>query len=197
MSGATVSLLTAPGSAAIAVVEVRGPQAYPLAKQLFTPAGKFLPESPEVGRYWFGTLGSDEVVLSITDAEAVEVHCHGGPRVVRWVIEQFTANGAEERTLRPPAEGFELLQRAPTLRTASVLLDQLNGAFANEVRRILTFIENDPPSAHESLQRLSELGHAIGAHLVEPWKVVFAGDAERRQEFARQRSRRVSAGRRL
>lgn len=178
MSGATVSRLTAPGSAAIAVVEVRGPQAYLLAKRLFTPAGKSLPESPEVGRFWFGTLGRDEVVLSVTDADAIEVHCHGGPRVVRWVIEQFTSNGAKEaatRTLRPSAEGFELLQRAPTLRTASILLDQLNGAFAAEVRCILALLESAPALAAQPLRRLAQLGNTVGRHLVEPWKVVIAG----------------------
>src|SRR5690349_9232287 len=90
VSDTAVSLLTAPGTGAVATVEVRGPRAWELAKQLFTPAGKPLPESPEVNRFWFGTLGSDEVVLAATATEAVEVHCHGGRRVVRWVIEQFT-----------------------------------------------------------------------------------------------------------
>ena len=64
MSDTFVSLLTPPGTGAIATVEVRGPRAYSLAKQLFKPAGKPLPESPEVNRFWFGTLGSDEVVLA-------------------------------------------------------------------------------------------------------------------------------------
>ncbi len=175
MSDATVSLLTAPGTGAIATVEVRGPRAYSLAKQLFTPAGKSLPESPDVNRFYFGTLGADEVVLAVTAADAIEVHCHGGPRVVRWLIEQFTANGAEDRTLRPSVEGFGLLQRAPTLRTASILLDQLNGAFANEVRRILTLLESDPVEARGALYQFAELGTTVGRHLIEPWKVVVAG----------------------
>jgi len=175
VSDTAVSLLTAPGSAAIATVEVRGPRAWDLAKRLFTPAGRPLPESPDVGRFWFGTLGSDEVVLAVTAADAVEVHCHGGLRVVRWVIEQFTADAAEERTLRPSDEGFELLQRAPALRTASILLDQLNGAFALEVQQILRLLETNPDSAKEPLRRLAELGDTVGRHLVEPWKVVIAG----------------------
>ena len=175
MSGTAVSLLTAPGSAAIAVVEVRGPRAYPLAKRLFTPAGKPLPDAPDVGRFWFGTLGRDEVVLSVTAADAVEVHSHGGPRVVRWVVEQFLANGAEERTPHSSSEGFELLQRAPTLRTASILLDQLSGAFATEVRRILALLETAPLVAGAALLYLARLGDTVGRHLVEPWKVVIAG----------------------
>jgi tRNA modification GTPase len=68
-----------------------------------------------------------------------------------------------------------LLQHAPTLRTASILLDQLNGAFATEVRRILGLLETDPPSATEPLRRLAELGNTVGRHLIEPWKVVVAG----------------------
>ncbi|MBN9119368.1 MAG: 50S ribosome-binding GTPase [Planctomycetes bacterium] len=177
MSDTAVSLLTAPGTGAIATVEVRGPRAYPLARELFRPAGKPLPEAPEVSRFYFGTLGADEVVLAATDADAVEVHCHGGRRVVRWVIEQFTSRGAEERTPDPEgARAFELLQRAPTLRTASILLDQLNGAFANEVRRALSLLLGaDFASAGELLQRLVRLSYSVGWHLVEPWKVIIAG----------------------
>ena len=177
MSGTAVALLTAPGTGAIATVEVRGPRAWELAKQLFKPAGKPLLESPEANRFWFGTLGSDEVVLAVTSPDAIEVHCHGGRRVVRWVIEQFTSRGCIEttRTPRPSGDGFELLQQAPTLRTASILLDQLNGAFANEVRRILALLETDPRGAAFSLHRLAELGNTVGRHLVEPWKVVIAG----------------------
>jgi tRNA modification GTPase len=175
VSGTVVSLLTPPGAGAIAVIEVRGPMAYPLAKRLFAPVGKQLPDAPDAGRFWFGMLGGDEVVLAVTGADAIEVHCHGGRRVVRWVIERFTAGGAEERTPCPPGEGFELLQRAPTLRTASILLDQLNGAFALEVQQLLRLLETDPDSVKELLRRLAELGGTVGRHLIEPWKVVIAG----------------------
>lgn len=184
MSDTTVSLLTPPGTGAIATVEVRGPRAWELAKQLFKPAGKPLPEVPEVNRFWFGTLGNDEVVLAVTiprpqgsGPTTIEVHCHGGRRVVRWVIEQFLSRGCieKERTPCPSGEGFELLQLAPTLRTASILLDQLNGAFAIEVQRILGRLKTDPNSVKEPLRRLAELGRTVGRHLVEPWKVVIAG----------------------
>ncbi len=176
MSDTVVSLLTAPGTGAIATVEVHGPRAWELVRQLFKPAGKPLPESPEVNRFWFGTLGSDEVILAVMLNDTIEVHCHGGRRVVRWVMDQFLANGCiEERTPRPLDEGFELLQRAPTLRTASIILDQLNGAFANEVRRILALLDTDPHTAAQALHTLAYFGNTVGRHLVEPWKVVVAG----------------------
>lgn len=176
MSGTLVSLLTPPGAGAIATIEVRGPRAWELARRLFRPAGTPLPEAPEAGRFWFGTLGGDEVILAACGS-AVEIHCHGGPRIVRWVMEQFTSHGCIEstRTPDPSGQGFELLQRAPTLRTASILLDQLGGAFADEVRRILALLETQPDAAKEPLQRLTDLGNTVGRHLVEPWKVVVAG----------------------
>ncbi len=175
MSDTVVSRLTPPGVSAIATVEVRGPRAWELARQLFTPAGKPLPESPELNRFWFGTLGRDEVVLAARGF-AVEVHCHGGHRVVRWVMDQFLSlGGVEERTPRPSGEGFELLQRAPTLRTAAIILDQLNGAFANEVRRLLALLESDPRAAAQPLHTLTYFGNTVGRHLIEPWKVVVAG----------------------
>ena len=91
-------------------------------------------------------------------------------------MDQFLSHGGvEERNPRPSGEGFDLLQRAPTLRTASIILDQLNGAFANEVRRLLAILESDPSSARDPLNRLAELGNTVGRHLVEPWKVVIAG----------------------
>ena len=176
MSDTAVSLLTAPGVGAIATVEVRGPRAWELAKQLFAPAGKPLPASPEANRFWFGTLGGDEVVLAVTADDTIEVHCHGGRRVVRMVIEQFLSHDCiEERNPRPSDEGFDLLQRAPTLRTAGILLDQLNGAFANEVRRILVLLETDLGEAHDRLRRLTRVSYSVGWHLVKPFKVIVAG----------------------
>lgn len=183
MRDTAVSVLTPAGTGAIATVEVCGPRAWELARELFRPAGKPLPEAPEANRFWFGTLGADEVVLAVASGghkppgeTRVEVHCHGGRRVVRWVVEQFLSLGCvEERTPRPADEGFELLQRAPTLRTANIILDQLNGAFANEVRRILGLLEADPDEARAPLNRLAELGNTVGRHLIEPWKVAIAG----------------------
>lgn len=187
MSDTAVSVLTPAGTGAIATVEVRGPRAWELARELFRPAGKPLPAAPEANRFWFGTLGADEVVLAVASGGRqppdetrievrVEVHCHGGRRVVRWVVEQFLSRGCtESRTPRPTDEGFELLQRAPTLRTANIILDQLNGAFANEVRNILAHMETHWYDQWPRISALAARGSSAGTHLVEPWKVVLAG----------------------
>ncbi|MBM3979022.1 MAG: GTP-binding protein [Planctomycetes bacterium] len=182
MSDTAVSLLTAPGTGAIATVEVRGPRAWELARRLFAPAGKPLPDLPEVNRFWFGTLAGDEVVLAATAPDAVEVHCHGGPRVVQMVMAAFEASGGrqppvrsheeENRGLTPPAR---LLERAPTLRTANIILDQLNGAFVTEVRDILAQMATNWWDQWPRIGALAARGSTAGAHLVEPWKVVIAG----------------------
>lgn len=179
MSDTRVSVLTPPGSGAIATVRVSGSRAWELARQLFHPASKKpLPGVPELHRFWFGTLGNDEVVLAATEG-SVEIHCHGGRRVVRWVVEQLLAGGVRElpecdsRTKREsPAH---LLPRATTLRAASILLDQHHGAFDHAISTILSHLDSDHPErAVEPLAELARFAPA-GRHLVEPWKVVIAG----------------------
>jgi tRNA modification GTPase len=190
-----VSVLTPPGTGAIATVAVAGPRAWELARRLFRPAGtKPLPEAPELHRFWFGTLGEaagDEVILAVKQTEpepVIEVHCHGGRRVVPWVVEQFTG---ERRGVSPiwrasgrhpdvPGESTSALRLderqltlAPTLRTAAVLLDQYHGAFDRAVRTIVTKLD----AGETALPELPELASfaAVGRHLVEAWRVVIAG----------------------
>jgi tRNA modification GTPase len=170
----TICVLTPPGSGAIAVVEIAGDGAWEAVKSLFKPAGKALPDTPILHRTWFGTLGEgvgDEVILAVKQVEppVVEVHCHGGRQVVRWVVDLFCRSGrvfearqvgevvGPRKASTRPTNPWELLERAATLRTANILLDQANG----------TVLPSDP-------ERLKALEN-VGRHLVEPWKVVIAG----------------------
>jgi tRNA modification GTPase len=176
-----VAVLTPPGTGAIATVEVSGPRAWEITRQLFHPAGKPLPEPPELNRFWLGKLGGDEVILAVTGPETVEVHCHGGRRVVGMVVEQFTARGCilVGRAVPdiPDTVGHSptyLLQHAPTLRTAAILLDQLHGAFDRAVSHALELLSKDPEAVCIPLRELARWA-PVGRHLVEPWKVVVAG----------------------
>lgn len=173
-----VGVLTPPGTGAIATVAVAGPGAWAAVWTLFRPAGRALPEAPEAGRFWFGKLGdgaADEVVVAVTHADPeprVEVHCHGGRQVVRWVMERFTSTGCTEVDgwdLSKPADShrwelddsaLEPLSRAPTLRTASILLDQYHGAFARV-----------PADRLHALAAYARLGR----HLTDPWTVAVGG----------------------
>jgi tRNA modification GTPase len=62
--------LTPPGVAALAVLAVRGPQAWSIARSLFQPRSKSvsLPDEPRPGQFWLGRFGVealDEVVLAV------------------------------------------------------------------------------------------------------------------------------------
>jgi len=137
-----------------------------LAMRFFRPAKGSLPDEPEIRRVWFGNFGTgigDEVILAAKASDELEIHCHGGIRVIRWIVEQlvgvgcveysafeFNRNGIDPRALEP-------LTRATTIRTAAILLDQYNGAF----------LRGDPTSLRPFT--------SLGRHIVAPWKVVIAG----------------------
>jgi tRNA modification GTPase len=163
-----VTLLTPPGTGAIATVRVAGPQAWNRVRELFS--GK-LPEQSEPGRFWRGKFAGDDVILAVKADGATEIHCHGGRRVVREVMN--LASGGRQppdsldesriRGLTPPARHFPT-----TLRTASILLDQFQGAFARAVDSLL---ESFDPVKLAALAAFAP----VGRHLVEPFKVAVAG----------------------
>ncbi len=170
------AVLTPPGTGAIAVLAVSGPDAWPLVVRRFRPASKPLPQSPTLHTVRLGTLGDgagDEVVVAVTQVSpqvTVEVHCHGGPQVVRMLCGLLDAEGCRraEWWELSRGDGFDaavlpLLAAAPTVRNASILLDQYHGAFRDAVR-----------SPGVDLERLRQLA-PVGAHLVVPWNVVVVG----------------------
>ncbi len=183
MTETLVTRLTPPGTGAVATLGIRGPSAWEIARGLYRPlaaTGKALPESPQPHGVWLGRFGveaADEVVVTVKDAGPptwVEVHCHGGQEVVRLMLESLAARGAHVcgagEFFTSPSSSDPLqhlaaawLLRAPTARTAAILLDQSYGTF----RRALA-------GGAESLARLARLA-PLGRHLIEPWNVVLAG----------------------
>lgn len=150
MSATTITVLSPPGVAAIAALSLTGPNAWSICRALFD---RDLPDKPVAGHVCVGRIGEppgDEVVLSIAE-DSIEVHCHGGRRVVRWLVQQCVALGAIEADARLAA-AWSHLPNALTERTAAILLDQLGGASGDASR----FVD-------------------IGRHLTTPWRVVVAG----------------------
>jgi tRNA modification GTPase len=182
VSGDTrVAVLTPPATGAIATVEVAGPRAWEIVRSLFQPANKPLAASPVLHQTWFGKLGvnvSDEVILAVTVVEPdvhLEIHCHGGRRIVQWIVEQFAAKGCvAQGSELDDGNPWQILTRAPTLRTAAILLDQANGAFTTAILRIEELLIADPKGGEELLGELVQFA-GIGRHLVEPWKVAIVG----------------------
>lgn len=183
--------LTPPGRGAIAVLAIRGPKAWPVVRDLFRSKAR-LPEAPEPGHFWLGRCGddpagkmADQAVLAVKRADWLELHCHGGIEVVRWLLEVLSNRGVETcswqqlevRTAADPlqAQAAAALAQAPTLRTAAILLDQLNGAFRTAIDAIRSGLEQKDLQRPCSL--LAELARyaSVGKHLTTPWNVAVLG----------------------
>jgi tRNA modification GTPase len=187
MHDTRIACLTPPGRGAIATLGVRGPQAWDVTRTLFRPFKGTLPDQPEERRFWYGTLGDecrDEVVLAVqgTLPAHLEIHCHGGPEVVRLLLELYEQRGVAPCTGQEFARLFanserraaleQQLQHAPTLRTASILWDQCHVRLADHARTLLD--AGDFIGLREAWRRWLAL-IPLGRHLVQPWKVVIAG----------------------
>jgi tRNA modification GTPase len=189
-----VACLTPPGAGAIATLAVRGPRAWPVVRELFHPFAAShgpLPDQPTPGQFWLGRLkgeAADEVVLAVKRVEPIpwlEIHCHGGIEVVRLICDTLTAHGLQTCTWpeleqhtaddQIQAEAAIELSQALTVRTAAILLDQQQGAFARACRQILQCLEDKNPTKAGAL--LGELLRwaPLGRHLTSPWKVAVLG----------------------
>ena len=181
MNDTRVTVLTPPGTGAIATIRVMGVAAWTVATAMFRPAnGTKLPDVPTRKRVWFGHLGDgigDEVVLTVKEIDpelVLEIHCHGGRRVVAWIVEQLQSAGCVSRQTEIDTP-WDVLAKARTVRTASILLDQCQGAFELAIRAIIAAIQTgDILLAQQRLARMTGFCE-FGRHLVEPWEVVVAG----------------------
>lgn len=189
-----IARLTPPGTGAIAVLAVHGPDARTVLTKLFrrrsqeTPG---LPDPPTPGRFWLGKLSegaTDEVVLVLKQLQPtpwLELHVHGGQEVVRWLFEMFAAKGiracsASDFLLRTTPDALQALAwtalaEAPTARTASILLDQAHGVFSRALASLHDAIARN--ACAEAASNLAEMMRfaPLGRHLTSPWQVVIAG----------------------
>lgn len=187
-----IACLTPPGQSALATLGLYGPCAWEALRHVFRRrSGAELPASPSVGRFWLGRLGgevADEVVAAVKRTEPVpwlEVHGHGGREVVRFLIELFREQGLQlcgwEEFLSKTSEDVLsaaaaiALAQAATLRTASILLDQQQGALGRAFAAILQALEGgEVAAAQDGLTQLARYS-TVGQHLTRPWRVVVAG----------------------
>jgi tRNA modification GTPase len=179
------AVTTPPGAAAVATIAVIGPRAWSAARESFRPAGtRTLPAEAAPDQFWYGHFGDppgDAVVLSVQSVQPrleVEIHCHGGIEVIRLITNKLQRLGLTPVSWQQCLLGSEWgnlegralaeLAKAPTVRTASILLDQVHGAF----RRALESVARTNEAAV-----LAQLAvHAsLGRHLTRPWRVAVAG----------------------
>jgi tRNA modification GTPase len=182
--------LTAQGRGAIAVVRVWGERATEIADLAFRPNRGIRLAETCAGRIRVGRMGAgvgDEVVAVRLEGstDSVEIQCHGGSAAVEMVLGALEAAGAIRWRGSPPvenersrcrlvAEALEDLSRAPTVRTAEILLDQVQGALAGELARLIRAIDQEPALALAGVDALIERA-ALGLRLLSGWKIVVAG----------------------
>lgn len=189
-SATFVTEITPPGRAAVAVLVVDGPQATSAVDACFQAVrGRVLAETP-IGRILLGRWccdGGEELVVCRRSATQVEIHCHGGAAAVSAVVGQLLRQGCRHLEWQEwlqfacddpiSAAARVALAEAATIRTASILLDQLNGALSTAVRRALTSVAaSDWSRAATTLEAVLAYGD-LGLHLTNPWHVVFVGPA--------------------
>jgi tRNA modification GTPase len=184
--------LTPPGQGAVATLAVDGPRAWEVVRPLFRMrTGAEPPVDPPAGRILLGRLGgevADEVVLTVKrigPSPRLELHCHGGRANVRFLLDLLATRGSRlctwqeflQRTDSDPlrAAAAVALAEAPTVRTATILLDQTNGAFAAALDAILTALDRDAiDMASTGLDALARRA-GLGRRLTVPWRVAVAG----------------------
>ena len=174
----TVTVLTPLAAGAIATLRLVGSDAWGIvARSARTLKDAPLPVTPAVHRTYLARWAGDEVVLAIRQLDPVqqiEIHCHGGLRIVRNLVEELAQHGVRETDLKAATESESpallALSQARTFRTASILLDQHHGAFQQALEEIL----RDIPDCLGQLEQLVKLS-AVGTRLVTGWKVVIAG----------------------
>jgi tRNA modification GTPase len=184
--------LTPPGQAAVATLAVDGPRAWEAVRPLFrTRSGAELLAAPAAGRFLLGRLGGevgDEVVLTVKrlgPSQRLELHCHGGRANVRFLLDLLAGRGLRvcdwreflRRTEPDPlrAAAAVALADAPTARTAAILLDQYNGAFAAALDAVTAALDRgDVNAASADLDALARYA-SLGRRLTVPWRVAVAG----------------------
>jgi tRNA modification GTPase len=130
-------------------------------------------------------LGDEVVAVRLdSDPPQVEIQCHGGPVVIETVADALRAAGAEsglaahwaEHESASPLQAGALVEltRAPTLRTAEILLDQAQGALDRELARLAEELCAGSPDAVERLEGLIDRGR-VGVRLTTGWRVVICG----------------------
>ncbi len=117
MSETIAAVSTPPGYGAIGIVRLSGPEAYSIARQLFTSAGGQNAEW-QSHRAYFGVLKAEDKTVdhclmlymqgprSFTGEDIVEFQCHGGQTLIETVLRLCLAKGARA------ADPGEFSQRA-------------------------------------------------------------------------------------
>ncbi|HEX4130467.1 MAG TPA: GTPase [Pirellulales bacterium] len=184
-----VTVLTPAGRGAVASIAVEGDDADHLVGQFFAPANARRWVEGDVSSLRFGRWAGpqgEEVIVCRREPSSYEIHSHGGHAAVAAIVRNLLDAGAEQGTWQDwlagarsgttEREALALLPHAPTRRTAAILWDQSSGALREAIEQTIDEISTgDAVTAAVQLSTLTDRS-AAGRHLVEPFRVVLAGE---------------------
>jgi len=161
ISDTICALSTAPGTGAIAIIRMSGPETFRVCKTIFTPSSKKLDllNAPSHTIH-LGFIGNDDVILdevllsifrapnSYTGEDVVEISCHGSAFIQQKLLELLIGKGLRlarpgEFTLRAFLNGkFDLSQAeavADLIASHSdtshdLALQQMRGGFSKKIK---------------------------------------------------------------
>jgi tRNA modification GTPase len=159
------AIATPPGTGAIAVIRLSGPEAMLICEKVFTPKRPGLKiSSADTHTIHFGTIGNDgelldEVLVSVfrqphsyTGENSVEISCHGSSYIQQKIMELLISFGARtakpgEFTLRAFLNGkFDLSQAeavadliaASSNSAHDLAMQQMRGGFSRKISQLRT-----------------------------------------------------------
>ena len=170
------AIATAPGVGAVGIVRLSGPDAYTVGSKLFTPRnGREVTELP-AGRIVYGRVMDetelvDESLLltfraphSYTGEDVLEIQTHGGPAVLRRVLELCVQHGARlaqpgEFTLRAYLSGrLDLVQAEAVLELVNAQSDSARRSAALGLSKALSeqldLIQSDITQVYGNVQAM-------------------------------------------
>ena len=163
-----IALATAPGSGAIAIIRISGPDAIEIVSKKFKPVGKKKlnvqkSHTVHLGHIMDNKTTLDKVLISVfraphsyTGENVAEISCHGSPYIQQQLIQLFLRNGCRmatpgEFTLRAFLNGKMDLSQAEAVAdlissdskaSHEIAMRQMRGGFSNEIQELRTELLN-------------------------------------------------------
>ncbi len=170
------AIATAPGVGAVGIIRLSGRDAYSIAEKLFKPRqGKAVKDLP-AGRVVYGQIIDDTNVIdeallltfraphSYTAQDVLELQTHGGPAVLREVLELCVKHGARlaqpgEFTLRAYLNGrLDLVQAESVLQLVNAQSDTARRnatlGLSKALTQQLNLIQNDITKVYGNIQAM-------------------------------------------
>ncbi len=168
------AIATAPGVGAVGIVRLSGPDSYDVAGRIFLPKRRQHINQLPAGRVVYGSIQKENAIIdeallltfraphSYTAQDVIELQTHGGPAVLRTVLELCINKGARlakpgEFTLRAYLSGrLDLVQAESVLELVNAQSDSARRSAALGLSKALSkeldLIQSDITAVYGNIQ---------------------------------------------